>query len=497
MPLPSGTSSDKFEIVLKMVFEGNIENETAFVAYLEGFYFKDLFDSLCENMEGCIKVEVMLVSKISGANRVLKTSGPHTYEVNTELSTVGETSLTSFVDSVSDPSLLPEVPPGDFGNVTISESTAEATTQAGQWEYFIARQGNIEAAFNDESGDEEIILNFNISDRPYEVFLYENDCLSSITAISYTAATTSRANGFKNVNLKLDVDQGALQENSDIYSFDTVSMMGTLSFCVKFSLENLMAPGVSINFLETIMNVTIDMKQGFSVVNIHTNRDDASETNRNATVDYYVEAYQCDTDTGTALEDPEPLSQGSELSICIKTNGTDVGLTDIKQLNLKQDGGESINAILDSTGNGLTDWSCEAQMCSARTMLVSSFFAKESPNNVNVTGVVIMSFGSRRQLVQIAPTRSLESSSKNAADFQLELLLDKPESDLDLGVIDGVLTKREKGGMSVLPVFGSCIVVISMFGIAVFAVRRRGRQQTVVPLGATVDYLIKDDTAMA
>merc|ERR1712150_66958 len=113
------------------------------------------------------------------------------------------------------------------------------------------------------------------------------------------------------------------------------------------------------------------------------------------------------------------------------------------------------------------------------------------------TGVVIMSFGSRRQLVQIAPTRSLESSSKNAADFQLELLLDKPESDLDLGVIDGVLTKREKGGMSVLPVFGSCIVVISMFGIAVFAVRRRGREQTVVPFDATVDYLIKDDTATA
>eukprot|EP00521_Asterionellopsis_glacialis_P018026 CAMPEP_0195295232 /NCGR_PEP_ID=MMETSP0707-20130614/16917_1 /TAXON_ID=33640 /ORGANISM="Asterionellopsis glacialis, Strain CCMP134" /LENGTH=113 /DNA_ID=CAMNT_0040356407 /DNA_START=38 /DNA_END=376 /DNA_ORIENTATION=- len=104
-------------------------------------------------------------------------------------------------------------------------------------------------------------------------------------------------------------------------------------------------------------------------------------------------------------------------------------------------------------------------------MLVSSFFAQESPNSIDVSGTVVMSFGSssRRQLVEIAPRRDLESSS-DAADFQLQVLLDKPEE-------SDVLKKDNDKQMAEPIVGGACVLLVSLAGIVAMVVRRRWKEQ--------------------
>jgi len=337
-------------------------------------------------------------------------------------------------------------------------------------------------------------MNFQISDRPYEVFLYKRDCSSPIEAMSYTSSTISREGGFKNVNVKMDIDQGALQDSTDIWFLDTDTNKRTLAFCIKMSLGTLNAPNVSVNFSETKVNVTVDMSQGFSVENIVTDRDDAEEIQKNKTVSYNLEAYQCDFDTGNPLNPAPILSQGSDLQICIKTNSTDVGLAEVRNLVLTQEGSDDVNAIVNSEGNGFTVSSCNGQICSIKTMLISSFFAQTSPNSTVVSGTVIMFFGStsRRQLVEIKPRRNLESSD-DAADFQLQVLLDKSE---DAAPIKSVVSNKDKKRMVGPSVGGGCVLLISLAGIVALVVVRRRRQQTQPSDGAIDNFSGKEDTAM-
>jgi len=392
-----------------------------------------------------------------------------------------------FVDQISDKEHWPE-----DDNISVLDASTEVITQAGQWDYSIARQGDLEATFSDENSGEEIVMNFQISDRPYEVFLYKRDCLSSMPVMSFTTATISREGAFKNVSVRMDIDQAALQDATDVWFYDTETKKGILAFCIKMSLGNLQAPGESVNFLETKVNMTVDMAQGFTVENIVTDRDDAEDIQKNETVSYNLEAYQCDSATASPLDPAPILSQGSELEICIKTNSTDVGLADVRSLVLTQEGSTDVNAIVNSKGNGLTASSCEGQICSVKTMLISSFFAQESPSSVDVRGTVVMFFGSsgRRQLVRIAPRRRDLENSNDAADFELQVLLDKSE---ESAPSQADVLKKDNRQMTGPIVGGGCVLLISLTGfVAMFIRRRRQQQQPIVPLSTGEE----DDMAM-
>ena len=149
------------------------------------------FNYVCQNSIGCITFVSLQILEdwwVPGGRALTQTQ---TVKINAEFIITGNAS--AVVNTLSDSGNYPP-------DMNVTDSSAEITTQAGQWDFSIARQGDLEAVFDDASNGEEIMMNFQISDRPYEVFLYKRDCSSPMEAMSYTSSTTSREGGFKNVN---------------------------------------------------------------------------------------------------------------------------------------------------------------------------------------------------------------------------------------------------------------------------------------------------------
>ena len=74
--------------------------------------------------------------------------------------------------------------------------------------------------------------------------------------------------------------------------------------------------GESINFYETIVDVTIDLTSNFTLNAVNVVRTSATDAQQDVDIDYPVTAYFCDN-TNTAIADPT-LAQGDAMRFCVK-----------------------------------------------------------------------------------------------------------------------------------------------------------------------------------
>jgi len=342
------------------------------------------------------------------------------------------------------------------------------------FDWNIEKYEGVDVAFNDDTATEEIIFKYKTSKKQYDITIFENDCetKADVSAITYAVDDTEEAGTYKNLTIKVDIDQANITGSSYWNYTSTDNSTGTIKFCLRLDL--VLDDGTtteSVHFYETVATIDIDMKAGFSVSDVGTNRDKATAKNETTKLNYTVSAYQCDPiDLDTKID--IALSQGSVLSLCIKTNSTaDVYVGTIYELNLTQTGtNANTQPIKDGAVNELTSLNCETGTCLIKTQMLAQFFALESPNLVvSADGIAVLAFGTSGR--RLGNVRLLETGDDDeSTDFNLQVALqpsvvgnaDKQDEVETMYSAAVAFTNRLSGVSSILAVIATvCSAVLS------------------------------------
>ena len=219
-----------------------------------------------------------------------------------------------------------------------------------------------------------------------------------------------------------------------------------IRFCMRFGLWTTEAMGVTtpveVNFLETLVTLTVDLTDGFEIGAI--NVAPKNRLVRTANQAYEVRGYECNANnfdelTGTAKD--RPRNQGEIIHVCVtpeaeaKTDG--IFMRSVDKFEFTR--GTTIRqaAIEDNepAGNLLTTYTpadCEgALVCRFSTILFAQFYA--TPGEVSGAGTASMQFGgtARRQLRAERDLQAAESAG--AAEFDLNFEVAQAEAQSDSG----------------------------------------------------------------
>jgi len=123
----------------------------------------------------------------------------------------------------------------------------------------------------------------------------------------------------KTAQVPIAVTANDITSNTDVYSeTNTAGSMGaSIVFCVRFGLNTPGDSPVEVNFLESVVTLSVDLSSGFSIDDINvTPKDQLINTAAQA---YTVGGYMCQPGTDTPVVDAATtLSQGSLITVCIK-----------------------------------------------------------------------------------------------------------------------------------------------------------------------------------
>ena len=250
----------------------------------------------------------------------------------------------------------------------------------------------------------------------YRVLQY--DCIGSSDGGVFVANPDIEIPGIFQFNVNVN------QENvtKSIHYSDLDSTTSFVSFCMRldYVFVDWLGTVESINFHETKFTVTIDRTAGFNITNIDLERLLADEVDCETSVEYDVEAYFCDELSNAVIEDPQPLTQGDFMQVCIRLmneagNNDEVFIEDILSFIITQPLGPGRPSvpILNTQADALTTKRCVNQKCNVKTQLKSEYFVFNDPNDLQVDGSVILGFGGPD--VAGASRRSLNSGDVSSS----------------------------------------------------------------------------------
>lgn len=215
-------------------------------------------------------------------------------------------------------------------------------------------------------------------------------------------------------------------ENSTIwipeYNDNRVETGGTFAFCSRVDLIDVLS-NHSVNFMETIYNVTVDKTSsaGFNL-GVSVKRDEAVEEEITG-VDYSadIRGFPCDISTFQEQENVT-FSQGSLLGLCVESQTAGISVVGWDSLLLERDT-ISFKAIDDgqAISNNLVVTGERNEGVTSNVLLISSFFG--SDGSVAVSGSVVVDLSDRRRL----GARSLEENS-GTGSFDLDIELESTTS---------------------------------------------------------------------
>jgi hypothetical protein len=251
-------------------------------------------------------------------------------------------------------------------------------------------------------------------------------------------ATGSAPSGGETMNkavaIAIDLDPTSISQNSNIYSEDTTvgAVTAEIRFCLRFELHtpNTLTTSVEVNFLETIVTLTVDLSDGFEIGSIAVEPKDRLV--RTANQIYRVRAYQCGVGENELTQGEKDATrvQGSVIKVCVTPD------TDAQQDGIFMRSIDSFSFIRDpDSGNPIeqvaivnqaeavnlltsyTNADCKGTLvCHFSTILFANFYT--SVGSVDGTGIASMQFGSARRLR--SDDRNLQEDSAAAAEFELE-----------------------------------------------------------------------------
>ena len=279
--------------------------------------------------------------------------------------------------------------------------TVEATVGAFDWN--IMADPNIGVSFDDANSESELKFKYTVDDKNVIATIYEIDCVTiadvNPESISATVMGTPLPGKLKDVDVIVDIDQTTIT-SSDYFSTDgTFDETSKVEFCLRLDLT--MEDGTtSINFHETKTTIDIDMTNDFEIIGVTTNRTAATETAKNTTLDYSIQAYQCLSD-GSA--DATVKTQGASVGVCVETNATGLDVVSITEMDLHQDD-FTFAAIDNAKVSPMTSSNCvgvSGTDCYTQVMLISEFFDKANPSAIIINGTCVLGFQGARRLSSV------------------------------------------------------------------------------------------------
>jgi hypothetical protein len=228
--------------------------------------------------------------------------------------------------------------------------------------------------------------------------------------------------------------------SSDIYTESEIDnqMIAVVRFCVRFGLwtPTTQTTPVEVNFLETLITLTVDLTDGFEIGSITV--EPKNRLVRTANQAYEVIGYECDAAKNrlTELERTAPRNQGEVITVCVEpeqeAKDDGIFMRSVDDFFFSRPGTTALpagvrqEAIVDNAeaGNLLTTYTpadCAGTLvCTFSTILFAQFYT--SLGEVNGAGVASMQFGTttptRRELR--AGAREAQADAAGAAEFDLQ-----------------------------------------------------------------------------
>ena len=238
------------------------------------------------------------------------------------------------------------------------------------------------------------------------------------------------------IGIKLNPD--TISDNTDLYQEFTVQnqLTAQIRFCTRFELwtpTNFYNAGsgttsvnptpFEVNFLETLVTLTVDLTDGFEIGSIAVEPKD--RVVRTANQAYQVVGFLCNPDNSVSTS-TEALNQGSVVRVCVEpeteAKNDGIKMRSIDSFSFSRDtftqqaivGGSEAPNLLTTYDSGACRGS---DTCAFETILFANFYS--SVGAVNGAGVASMQFGTNRRL-RSAGSRNLQDDVAAAAEFELE-----------------------------------------------------------------------------
>jgi hypothetical protein len=237
------------------------------------------------------------------------------------------------------------------------------------------------------------------------------------------------------VAIAIKIDSTSISQNSNIYSEDTTvgAVTAAIRFCLRFELHtpDYLTTSVEVNFLETIVTLTVDLSDGFEIGSIAVEPKDRLV--RTANQIYRVRAYQCGVLEAelTQAEKDATRVQGSVIKVCVEPDadaqGDGIFMRSIDNFSFVRDLGtgspveqvaienqkEALN-LLTTYDNA----DCKgSEVCHFSTILFANFYT--AVGSVDGAGIASMQFGSAARRLR-SDDRNLQEDAGAAAEFELE-----------------------------------------------------------------------------
>jgi hypothetical protein len=217
--------------------------------------------------------------------------------------------------------------------------------------------------------------------------------------------------------------------NDDIYS-EGNDLIATINYCVRLGLSTEATPVVEVNFLETVVTVTVDLTSNFGIAGVTATpkvKIDATIIQTNE-----VEGYRCD-ESDAALT--TTINQGTVVKICVKPDNDQASglyMSSIDSFSWEKNNGSVTQTAIDAgdaANDGLTILGapCQGQaICSFETLLKADFFA--AAGQVTGSGAATMQYGAGTdQRLLRSGDRNLQDDVAGASEFGVELTIAKEE----------------------------------------------------------------------
>ena len=245
--------------------------------------------------------------------------------------------------------------------------------------------------FSEETDGDEIVMTYNINRRDVSVQVFQDDCSTMVneTVIGVSHTTIPASPTHSTLEISLDVHQDSLVGNPIYSATDTEN--GLLELCTRVDL--LAADGTPVVFHELKHVIRVQLTSSFTVTAIELERTGAAEDEISVDLEYGVTACHCNDDFDCQTEGA--VSQNQIVNICVQTSVNTILISEIRTLELSQAGlshvtiangeaGDFTDVILNPNGDG--------QKAVIQTILLSSFFASDEPEDVLASGSVALTF---------------------------------------------------------------------------------------------------------
>lgn len=356
------------------------------------------------------------------------------------------------------------------------------------YSWYIARVGDVIAAFSGTSTNPEIEINYEISTAQtgnVRINLYDFDTCSSVISdadLPITIAsdgvdsttTASIPDALSTYKVLLDIATEYVF-GSSIWTNGATDTQGEIKFCIRTELVEPSLGDESVSFAETKITLGVSLSASFDVNGIAVQAVQDDLESEAATTSYRVVACHCDENLSCHAS-PVAVVANSILRICVETPaGSEVVVESVTSLNLLQDTDSDTETdpvlirapIVGGISDALTTSTVTAGKAVIETRLTSVFFESDAPGNIDAAGVVTLVFANgARSLVRITTPLQLGDNDRTLQDAAVG------EFDVSVPVQP---MGQESGSTAMVPVIAGVVSGFAVIAMVTFFVVVRHR----------------------